>query len=195
MKIDTWTDDRIAILVAEHGKGTRRVAIAHILNESTGSTFTKSAVCGKIDRLFPAAKPVKTEEEKAATKARQRERDRLKKQKRRAESGAKLRIKHHVKRKYETIHIVPANGNSNAMRVIRSVTTELGQFRCVETNPRHLTLLDLEPGDCRHPYGDGPMTFCGHPKRPGSSYCTPHFHENREESRPLTDRRFARDAA
>lgn len=41
--------------------------------------------------------------------------------------------------------------------------------------PLNLTLLDLMPGDCRHPYGDGPFTFCGHPKLAGSSYCPSHF--------------------
>jgi GcrA cell cycle regulator len=58
--------------------------------------------------------------------------------------------------------------------------TEAVELRCVEIAPRHLSLIDLEPGDCRYPYGgdeDGEaITFCGHPRRQGSSYCTPHFH-------------------
>src|SRR6202020_1127158 len=29
------------------------------------------------------------------------------------------------------------------------------KLRCVETDPRHLSLLELEPGDCRYPYGGG----------------------------------------
>jgi hypothetical protein len=56
-------------------------------------------------------------------------------------------------------------------------------LRCVEIEPRHLSLLELERGDCRFPYGgdvDGQaITFCGHPRRKGSSYCTPHFHLSR----------------
>lgn len=35
-------------------------------------------------------------------------------------------------------------------------------------------LLDLESGDCRYPFGDGPIVFCGHPAVDGSSYCLPH---------------------
>jgi GcrA cell cycle regulator len=57
------------------------------------------------------------------------------------------------------------------------------KLRCVETDPRHLSLLELEPGDCRYPYGGNEegeaMTFCGQPCRLGSSYCAPHFHLTR----------------
>ncbi len=47
---------------------------------------------------------------------------------------------------------------------------------CLEINPRNLTILELEPNDCRYPYGghDDPITFCGHPRQAGSSYCVPH---------------------
>jgi GcrA cell cycle regulator len=60
---------------------------------------------------------------------------------------------------------------------------EMTKLRCVEIVPRRLSLVDLEPGDCRYPYGgdeDGEaITFCGHPRRQGSSYCVPHFHLTR----------------
>jgi len=53
-------------------------------------------------------------------------------------------------------------------------------LRCVGIVPRHLSLIELEEGDCRYPYGGDmegePITFCGHPRREGSSYCTSHFH-------------------
>ncbi len=55
-------------------------------------------------------------------------------------------------------------------------TVEMPPLRCAGVAPRHLSLLELERGDCRYPYGgdaDGEtMTFCGHPCRPGASYCT-----------------------
>lgn len=60
---------------------------------------------------------------------------------------------------------------------------ETARLRCVEVEPRHLSLVDLEHGDCRYPYGGDEegeaITFCGHPCRTGSSYCTPHFHLSR----------------
>lgn len=58
------------------------------------------------------------------------------------------------------------------------------KLRCVAIEPRHLALIQLECGDCRYPYGGDEegeaITFCGHPRRPGSSYCTPHFHLSRD---------------
>ena len=54
------------------------------------------------------------------------------------------------------------------------------QLRCVAITPRHLALVDLEADDCRYPYGGDaegePITFCGHPRREGSSYCHQHCH-------------------
>ncbi len=60
------------------------------------------------------------------------------------------------------------------------------KLRCVEIVPRHLSLMDLEPNDCRYPYsGDvegNPITFCGHQRARKilggievlQSYCAPH---------------------
>ncbi len=63
------------------------------------------------------------------------------------------------------------------------------KLRCVGIEPRHLSLIELEARDCRYPYGgdkDGEaITFCGHPRQEGSSYCAPHFHLTRKlESAP-----------
>ncbi|MGQ0686430.1 GcrA family cell cycle regulator [Bradyrhizobium sp.] len=62
------------------------------------------------------------------------------------------------------------------------------RLRCVDVNPRHLTLVELERGDCRYPYGGelegDAITFCGHRRRKGSSYCTPHFHLTRNPDVP-----------
>jgi hypothetical protein len=62
------------------------------------------------------------------------------------------------------------------------------KLRCAEVEPRHLSLIELERGDCRYPYGgdeDGEaITFCGHPRRAGSCYCAPHFHLSRNPVAP-----------
>jgi len=53
------------------------------------------------------------------------------------------------------------------------------RLRCVGISPRLLSLVELEAGDCRYPYGgdreNEAITFCGHPRLAGSSYCEPHF--------------------
>ncbi|KRQ10246.1 GcrA family cell cycle regulator [Bradyrhizobium manausense] len=52
------------------------------------------------------------------------------------------------------------------------------KLRCVGIEPRLITLHELERGDCRYPYsGDKEgeeISFCGHARQPGSSYCAPH---------------------
>lgn len=67
------------------------------------------------------------------------------------------------------------------------------KIACVEIVPRNLSLLELEPNDCRYPYGDGPFTFCGHPKQAGSSYCTPHFHLCDQPPKPRQARAWVND--
>lgn len=68
------------------------------------------------------------------------------------------------------------------------------KLRCVGVQPRLISLVQLEPGECRYPYGgdrDGEeIIFCGHPLQPGSSYCAPHLRLTR---RPATG--SARNAA
>jgi GcrA cell cycle regulator len=53
------------------------------------------------------------------------------------------------------------------------------KLRCVGISPRLVPLIELEASDCRYPYGgdkeNDPITFCGHPRLAGSSYCAPHF--------------------
>jgi GcrA cell cycle regulator len=57
------------------------------------------------------------------------------------------------------------------------------RLRCVGIKPRLLSLIELDDGDCRYPYGgdrDGEaITFCGHPRLAGSRYCAPHCHLTR----------------
>jgi GcrA cell cycle regulator len=47
-------------------------------------------------------------------------------------------------------------------------------LRCVEIEPLNLTFMELERGQCKFPYGDGPIVHCGHPALTGRPYCGPH---------------------
>ena len=166
-----WPEDHCAELTRLLASGMIYREIANTLNEKFGANYSKNSVVGKVCRLglVPPEKP------KAAPYVRKR--------------SPRPRIKR------EVLRIVSANSNSNAMRVVSNVVLQQERLRCVEIVPRNVSLLDLEPNDCRYPYGDGPMTFCGHPKQAGSQYCTPHHFLCWERPRVLVDRRFAGVAA
>jgi GcrA cell cycle regulator len=74
-----------------------------------------------------------------------------------------------------------ASESRRPMPVFESMTPV--ELRCVQIDPLHRSLVDLEPGDCRYPYGGDEegeaITFCGHPRRQGKSYCTAHFYLTR----------------
>jgi GcrA cell cycle regulator len=59
------------------------------------------------------------------------------------------------------------------LRVISTLTGDLFEPRCVELVPRNLTLMELEPNDCRYIAGND-LLYCAHPQLPGSSYCPNH---------------------
>ncbi len=63
-------------------------------------------------------------------------------------------------------------------------------LRCVEIVPRNISLIELENGDCRYPYGDEIITFCGHPQQEGSSYCAAHHFLCLAPPQPKRDRYF-----
>lgn len=123
-------------------------AIAAKLNEQFSTTFSRNAAIGRAGRMG-LINPFKVKSFK---------------------KPARPKIKNKPRAR-----IISNNGNSNSMRVIQSVENAADlKLRCVEIIPRNLSLLELESNDCRYPYGDGPYTFCGHPKDEGSSYCVPH---------------------
>jgi GcrA cell cycle regulator len=100
-----------------------------------------------------------------------------------------------TRRLEKLIPMVPKAQSSNLHKMLKNQESpakwlarlahrkEMPELRCVAVEPRRLSLADLEAGDCRYPYGGDeegePVTFCGHPKRQGSSYCPAHFHLTR----------------
>jgi hypothetical protein len=180
----SWTDARIALLtqLREEGK-LSRPKIAAFINAQTGSNFTKGAISGKIDRIFPVEKPRLTPEQRAFNKAEckrvynQRKRDETRAK--RVAAGLPLDMPHGQPR----IRIVRASGNSANQRIV--VTPDIAQpkLRCVEVVPLNLTLAQLDQEtQCHYIPGDD-LLYCGHPRftylRGGkeikSAYCAPHY--------------------
>jgi GcrA cell cycle regulator len=97
-----------------------------------------------------------------------------------------------TRRLEELTLMVPKTRSSDLYKMIKSQEAlanwlarlahrrEMPKPRCVAVEPRGLSLLELKTGDCRYPYGGDAegeaITFCGRPRRAGSSYCAAHFH-------------------
>jgi|SRR5277367_6041835 len=135
-------------------KGMSFSEAARTLNDRFGTAYTRNAAIGRARRMGlsafekqASARPLNTPRKPDARRIRQMRSRSL------------------------------ANAAPKLTTLERAAALEL---RCVAITPRHLALVDLEPGDCRYPYGGDAegeaITFCGHPRRDGSSYCLSHFH-------------------
>jgi GcrA cell cycle regulator len=151
MQSSDWTPEHSAALREYFAKGMSFSAIAAAINEKFGTAYSRSATIGRAKRLGlarpgrPEAPVSRIPLAKARPAPPQRERET-------AESRRPRSI-------FESV--------------------EMPQLRCADVVPRHLSLMDLERRDCRYPYGGDEegeaVTFCGHPRRRGSSYCSAHF--------------------
>lgn len=158
-----WLNTHDAALKAHVGAGKLSFAgMAAAINGEFRTDFSRNAAIGRAHRLGLVAKRDPGAEPRAP---------RAPREKRSTANTGMHRTITRVKR---------ANGNSGAMRVFNALETAQPELRCVEIVPLHLSFDDLGPADCHYPYGrdekgdDAPVTYCGHPNMPGSSYCMPH---------------------
>jgi GcrA cell cycle regulator len=156
MQANNWTLEHSEALRQYVARGMSYSEISAAINSKFETSYSRSATIGRAKRMGlsnpgrPKDPPVHWPRRPPRAEA----------------SGLQTSRERHVP---EFIRPIPAFERADAPKL-----------RCVEIVPRHLSLVDLETGDCRYPYGgdaDGePITFCAHPRREGSSYCTPHFH-------------------
>jgi GcrA cell cycle regulator len=152
MEPTNWAPEHSAALRDCLASGMSYARIAQTINTRFDTTYTRSAALGRARRMGLAGSEPGHEAGGPRTKPRQ--------------IGL-----HHIRERFASTArwFVP---------VFERV--ELPKLRCVEIEPRHLSLIELEPGDCRYPYGGDeerePIIFCGHPRRDGASYCTAHFY-------------------
>jgi GcrA cell cycle regulator len=157
MQSTNWTPEHSAALREYHAKGMSYSEIADAINARFKTSYSRCAAIGRAKRLGLASPDRPGDRPKSLQRAKAPRRRKLRKR----QASASLRL-------------MP-------MPVFEAVAPV--KLRCVEIVPRHLALVDLEPGDCRYPYGGDEegeaISFCGHPKRENSSYCTAHFHLTR----------------
>ncbi len=143
--------DALRELVAA-GLSFAEAAVA--LNERFGTAYSRNAVIGRAKRM------------KLAVRARPRQAPKIKLRKREPAASE------------SAVRRTEAGASAPAARPTPPV-----KLRCVGIQPRLLRFDELGEGDCRYPYGgdrDGEaITFCGHPRFRGTSYCAPHFHLTR----------------
>lgn len=163
----SWPPEHSQALRKYHAKGMSYSEIAKVLNARFGASYTRNAALGRAQRMG-----LGDSEEKRAQKAM-------------LERMVRERISQARSSDSRISDTRPAGVILSEFRPpkLARIKVEPAKLRCVEVSPRHLALVELERNDCRYPYGGDEegeaITFCGHPRREGSSYCSPHFHLSR----------------
>jgi len=140
-----WTDERVKQLCELHAANLPFSEIADAIG------MTRNACIGKAQRIGLPARTVElTVEERFA-----RSQAKL----------AALRAKRAIQREQRRER---ARGNIPPKLYRPRIEHDLRE------KALHLEFDELESRHCRFPYGDGPFTFCGHPKLANTSYCEAH---------------------
>ena len=154
MQSSGWTEQHSQALREYLGKGLSFAEIANAINARLNTAYSRNATIGRARRMGISGpeRPERRLRPKPQPKP------------------APVRLK-----KLHARSVAPARPKLPVGELAAALN-----LRCVGIAPRHLSLIDLEPGDCRYPYGGDKegeaITFCGHPRREGSSYCVSHFH-------------------
>lgn len=159
MQADDWAPEHCKALRDYLALGMSYGEIAREINAKFGTGYTRNAAIGRSKHMGLVA-PVRP---KAPPKAKARK--------------ARNRLQDRTQNRTQA---KPAKSAQPAPLPERTAPVKL---RCVGVSPRLLSLVELGASECRYPYGgdkeNEPITFCGHPRLAGSSYCAPHFHLTR----------------
>lgn len=206
-----WTAERFNLLTDLRAGGlSHRQELADRINRQTGSAFTRNSICSKIHRTWGRDNPAIDADERAAAAREQRARDSdLRRERKNAvreaaglppiierrtavhtgeinKARARVSKDDRIGAPTSSLAFKVINGIKRKKKLAENPSVDPSPFVCAEAAdviPRHLTLAQLEPGDCRYPYdGAEGFTFCGNPtlhyKLMGldreSSYCGPH---------------------
>jgi GcrA cell cycle regulator len=175
MQSTDWPREHTQALSELHAKGMSYGEIAKEINARFGTAYTRNATLGRGKRIgLVAPKTAKPQRQPPRRKDKSKNK---RKNKAMAETRASSR---------------PTRPDGDRDQPVPQPVVKRAPpvLRCVGISPRLIAFDALEPGDCRYPYGgdkDGePVAFCGHPRRQGSSYCTPHHEFSRDPD--LTER-------
>jgi len=175
MQADDWTPEHSEALRDHVMRGMSFARAAAEINARFGTSYTRNAAIGRGKRMGLVGSPQPTPAMPAPKRLKARERA-VPRQPKPASGPSDPGT---------SISCNPAAGASSPGTQTGGAPAAVVpvQLRCVGISPRLVSFAELEPGDCRYPYGgdkdDEAIAFCGHPRRDGASYCTPHFHLTR----------------
>jgi GcrA cell cycle regulator len=169
-----WEEAHSVALRAHLNRGLSFSEVARALNRQFGTAYTRNATIGRARRMGLSV-PLRPDSDSVMSAPRRPDARRI------VESRARKHAAGSPKpSSAKPSSAKPSSAKPSSVRRSTFERAEALQLRCVAITPRHLSLVDLEADDCRYPYGgdaDGePITFCGHPRHEGSSYCLSHFH-------------------
>ena len=143
MQSTNWAPEHCEALRENLAKGMSYSEIAEAINAKFNTAYSRNATIGRARRMGLAGAGPPGNWPRPPTKAEQSK-------------------SHKMRERYASLSgwIAPVFEREETVKL-----------RCVETNPRHLSLPELGPGDCRYPYGGDEegeaITFCGQPCRAG----------------------------
>ena len=153
-----WEEAHSVALREFLDRGMSFAEIARALNGRFGTAYTRNATIGRARRMGLSV-PVRSQTDSVMCAPKKPDARRI--------------------RELRAVRLGHAAPKSSRFKPSTSERAAALQLRCVAITPRHLALVDLEANDCRYPYGGDaegePITFCGHPRQEGSSYCPSHF--------------------
>jgi GcrA cell cycle regulator len=156
MQANDWAPEHCQALKDYLALGMSFAEIARAINASFGTAYSRNATIGRSKRMKLTAL------KRPATP-------------RKARPHAKADMPPRSSEKRDTAPVRPPWPATSGPPATPSEAVKL---RCVGISPRLVSLIELDASDCRYPYGgdreNEPITFCGHPRLPGSSYCAPH---------------------
>jgi GcrA cell cycle regulator len=166
MESSNWAPEHSKALREYQARGMSYSEIADAINAKFGTCYSRNATIGRGKRMGLGA-PDRPDRRSAQPPRRQSPKPSKKR-------AAKMRAtKMRESRAAELREPPPARERAEPVKL-----------RCVGLRPRLVSLVDLENGECRYPYGGDKegeaILFCGHPRLAGSSYCKPHFHLTRD---------------
>lgn len=174
-----WLPEHDDALRQGRANGLSYGEIAKDLNKRFRVSFTRNACIGRAARLCVVPAPT------AITKLANQKKRRIARQRKKKPLPVTDLAGSNAVKLPETVRIPNPLGSELARQ---RCEVDMPLLRCVDVDPLHIDILDLNKHTCRWPLGGwpeaAPVTFCGLMPEQGSSYCPAHHRLGLRTSAP-----------